>query len=245
MSSGDPAGAGKPVPVMGVTGGPAVLNGTISQEPGSGSLILASNPSNVVQVRKGSSPQSFQVYEYYVSNSDFSRIAINTQAGGPFQIALESQPPGIVRALDIVSNGPVRINGLPIATLPTAQILSVVGATSGPTTNSGVLVDLPDMTLTISAGGGRVIGFATASVGVDTVGQGAVLEYNIDGTLIVPSRRLFTAAIANANSSVTLLHDFGILSIANHTIKIQWQSTGGALATSALQQREMILVEFR
>lgn len=109
MTSGlQPFNAGAPQPVMGVTGGPGINSGTASVDPGSGALVFHPQPANVVQVR-GSTPGAFQVYEYFHTNTDFSRLTLEAQAGGPFIIAVETDPTTVIRDLDINTPGNVVI----------------------------------------------------------------------------------------------------------------------------------------
>jgi hypothetical protein len=102
-------GSGIPQPVPGVTGGQGLPQGVASVEGSTGNVVITP-PSNVLQVRKGVFPQSFQVYEYFNNNTDFSRIALNAQTGGPFQIAVETDPPSVIRGLDINAGGSLFIN---------------------------------------------------------------------------------------------------------------------------------------
>lgn len=244
MSMNAPPNSGQPTPVQGVTGGPPVLGGAIQQDPVTGAIILTPNPANVVQIRKGASPQALQIYEYFNSPTDFSRLSLNTSPSG-YQIAIESQPPSVVRPLDIIANGPVRINGATIAVLPITQLYSAIGVVSGPTTASASAVDLPDMTLTFPAGGGRVFAWFSGACSNDTLGQGTFMQFALDGTTIAQTRRIFVGGVASQAAAVNLLHDFGVLSVASHTIKVQWGTTGTGTTTSALQQRELIIAEIR
>lgn len=105
-----PLGSGAPIPVVGVTGGPGLPQGTASIEGDTGNVVI-SPPSNTIQVKKTNVPQVFQIYEYYASVTDFSRISLNTQTSGPFQLAVETQPPGVLRSLWIISKGTIVLSG--------------------------------------------------------------------------------------------------------------------------------------
>lgn len=104
-----PPFSGAPVPVSGVTGGPAVLGGQVSNDPSSGNVVISPNPGNALQIRKSSTPQAFQVYEYFNSNTDYSRISLNTQSGGPFQLAVETAPGSVIRDLQLIATGNILI----------------------------------------------------------------------------------------------------------------------------------------
>lgn len=102
-------GSGIPAPVTGVTGGQGLPQGVASVEGSTGNVVITP-PSNVVQFRKGAIPQSLQVYEYFNSNTDYSRIALNASTGGPFQVAVETAPNTVIRGLDINAGGSLFIN---------------------------------------------------------------------------------------------------------------------------------------
>lgn len=106
-----PPFSGAPVPVPGVTGGPPVLGGQIGNDPNDGSVVISPNPGQVLQVRKGNNPTALQVYEYFHTSTDYSRIALNSQTNGPFQLAVETAPTSVIRELDINANGVIRITG--------------------------------------------------------------------------------------------------------------------------------------
>jgi hypothetical protein len=90
---------------MGVTGGPGINQGTASVDPDTGALVIHPDPANVTQFRKGGTPQAIQIYEYFNTNADYSRVAINALAGGPFQLDVETAPGGVARNLQIASQG--------------------------------------------------------------------------------------------------------------------------------------------
>lgn len=132
---GSPPNSGQPPPVQGVTGGPPVFGGQISNDPQNGNIVIAPNPGNVLQVRKGNVPQAIQVYEYFNTNTDYSRLALNTQTGGPFQLAVETAPSGLIRGLSILSNSDLVFN------LNGANRWRMVGATGNfePIGGTGVI----------------------------------------------------------------------------------------------------------
>jgi hypothetical protein len=104
-----PPGSGQPKPVQGVTGGPGLPQGVASVDGSTGNVVI-SPPNNTVQFRKTDSPQALQIYEYFHSTIDFARVSINAQTGGPFELAVETEPPGVVRGLDISAGGSLFIN---------------------------------------------------------------------------------------------------------------------------------------
>jgi hypothetical protein len=98
-----PINSGQPLPVAGVTGGPGISQGTASIDPDTGALVIHPDPANVTQFRKGNIPQSIQIYEYFNTNTDYSRVAINANTGGPFQLSVETAPGSVPRNLQIAS----------------------------------------------------------------------------------------------------------------------------------------------
>jgi hypothetical protein len=101
--------SGIPTPVAGVTGGQGLPQGVASVDGGTGNVVIAP-PSNVVQQRKGDIPQSFQNYEYFHSNTDFVRIALQTATGGPEFIGVQAAPLTVLRDLIIGTTGNLRLN---------------------------------------------------------------------------------------------------------------------------------------
>lgn len=101
--------SGIPTPVVGVTGGQGLPQGVASVEGSTGNVVITP-PSNVVQFRKGDIPQALQVYEYFHSNTDFSRIEMVAQTGGPFLLGVQTAPNTVIRGLDIVASGTLFID---------------------------------------------------------------------------------------------------------------------------------------
>lgn len=90
--------SGIPAPVQGVTGGQGLPQGVAAIEGDTGNVVFTP-PSNVLQLRKGAIPQSLQIYETYTSATDFIRIEIEANSGGPFRVRTEQQGSGIARPL--------------------------------------------------------------------------------------------------------------------------------------------------
>lgn len=110
MTSGaQPISAGAPVPVQGVTGGPGLPQGVASVDGSTGNVVITP-PNNTIQVRKTDSPQALQLYEFFHTNIDFARLSLNAQTGGPFQLAVETAPSGLIRGLQINAGGSLFIN---------------------------------------------------------------------------------------------------------------------------------------
>ena len=129
-----PIGAGQPKPVQGVTGGPGLPQGVASVDGTTGNVVI-SPPNNAIQIRKTDSPQSLQLYEYFHNATDFARLALNAQTGGPFELAVETDPTSVIRGLDISAGGTLFINTSSVQINTSVQInnanLVVTGAPNG------------------------------------------------------------------------------------------------------------------
>lgn len=104
-----PLGSGAPDPVQGVTGGPGLPQGVASVDGGTGNVII-SPPSNTIEQKKTTVPQTLFVYERFISNADFVRIGLQTQTNGPEIIGVSVQPPGTLRDLVVGTTGNLRLN---------------------------------------------------------------------------------------------------------------------------------------
>lgn len=104
-----PINSGAPAPVQGVTGGPGLNPGVAGVEGSTGNVVITP-PSNTFQLRKGDSPQSLQVYEFYHSNLDNVRIELLTATGGPEFIGVRAAPAGVVRNLRVGTTGNLILN---------------------------------------------------------------------------------------------------------------------------------------
>jgi len=139
-----PINSGAPTPVQGVTGGPGLPQGVAGVEGTTGNVVVTP-PSNTLQVRKGDSPQSIQVYEFYHSQTDNVRLELLTATGGPETIGVRAAPAGVTRDLNIVASGNGRVTipalQLPFTTLTGSSTTALAAGqfTDIPGTTSGVL----------------------------------------------------------------------------------------------------------
>src|SRR5215469_6084637 len=168
-----PPNSGAPQPVQGVTGGPPVLGGQIGNDPSSGNVVINPNPGNAVEIKK--SPSAFNVYEYFNSNTDNSRLTLATALGGPDVMGIVSAPTSVNRDLQIVAsgNGHVSIPALQF----TFQQISV--GTLVPITQN-VFTLITGTTLTLVAGAYLL----TAEIQFNTV-AGAVYNVQIGGAATI------------------------------------------------------------
>lgn len=145
-----PPFSGKPVPVQGVTGGPSVFGGQIGNDPATGNVVITPNPGNVVQFRKGNTPQALQIYENFTDNNNYTRLGFYAQTGGPFLIQDEFNGSGGPRDLSIQSNQQLLLGGQQNLQLQTG------GVTRWAVNNLGILLPQTDATLDIGSPSNRV-----------------------------------------------------------------------------------------
>lgn len=121
---------------------------------------------------------------------------------------------------------------------------SATGSTGSPTTTSGTPVDLAEMTVTFTP-------VSTSSlVRVDFVGtfssSGAgniiLVDLLLDGSLV--RRRSQHAPVAAYTFQLPLIHYQSSLSVASHTFKMQWWTTGGT-ATAESTFRDLGVLELK
>lgn len=211
----NPPFSGIPQPVQGVTGGPPTLGGQLGNDPQTGNVVISPNPGNATQIRKGSSPQALQVYEYFNSNTDYSRLSLNSQAGGPFQLAVETAPPTVVRELDIIGT-PVRIPNLALSQTQTL----LAADTPLPTSTQTTLISTPSLQPGFYLVTGMVVyGSPTAGTLCSCAISGGVAANTIGANSNMSNT-------ANANVTVSLI---GIIQLAvAGTITLIADSVGAA-----------------
>lgn len=199
-----PPNSGAPQPVQGVTGGPAVLGGQISNDPNDGSIVVAPNPGNVFQLRKGANPQGLQIYERFDNNTNYTRLGLYAQTNGPFRITTESQGgvPNGARELDINAGTVLKF-----------QLAGVDRETIGP---AGTLISGTPTVSLQSNGSDRIIAGATQN----TIPAGG---------LIIPTGTIdFTGATVIANLATQFIQSSGtVLSTGI------WTDLTGAVLTLA------------
>lgn len=202
---GAPPNSGAPSPVQGVTGGPAVLGGQISNDPNDGSIVVAPNPGNVFQLRKGSNPQALQIYERFDNNTNYTRLGFYAQTGGPFLITTESQGgvPNGTRELDINAG--------------TVLKLQIAGVDKATFAGAGTLISGSPTVSLQSNGSDRII-------------AGAAQNSIPAGGLIIPTGTVdFTGATVIANLAKQFIQSSGtVLSTGIWT-----DLTGGVLTLAA------------
>jgi hypothetical protein len=101
-----------------------------------------------------------------------------------------------------------------------------VGSTSAPSTSSTSMVDLTDMSVTLTTTGGKLDCSFVGGFQIGAVPNGISVQIVVDGSLV---DKAMTAGYQNANTnqviSVNALS--GALSAGSHTVKVQWSVTGG------------------
>lgn len=192
-----PLGAGAPLPVAGVTGGPGLPQGVASVDGGTGNVVI-SPPSNAIQFRKGGVPQSLQIYESFISDTDFMRLSLNATIGGPFLITTEFAGSGVARDLQISAANKLQLISRGATTLEFWTSNSLrwqIGAGGGllpftdatfPLGNTTTSRISQVGTVTLSLATQSPFGFMFGGTGVPSVGIGANGDFffRVDGAAL-------------------------------------------------------------
>jgi hypothetical protein len=164
-----PIGSGAPTPVQGVTGGPGLPQGTASIDGETGNVVIQP-PGNTVQIKKTDSPQSLQVYEYFHTNTDFARIALDAQIGGPFSIDVETEPPSVIRGVEINAGGSLAINTNNVLIQTSVHITSTLIVDTSIQGGSGLFlggIRIGNSTNTLQSSLYSVVGVPPAALGIN------------------------------------------------------------------------------
>lgn len=108
-----------------------------------------------------------------------------------------------------------------------SQVSMATGSTSDPTTTSGSAADVPQMSVTLTTTGGPVLLWFTGVFSNGTAGNTMVLYAVLDGSTV--QQREWTFPSANQQVIAPHAHLFTGVSVASHTFKMQWLTTGGTL----------------
>ena len=217
-----PPHSGIPQPVPGVTGGPGLNSGNASIDPGTGNIVLTP-PGNAVEIKKA--PSQLNVYEYFNSNTDFARLALATQTGGPETIGVQAQPPSVNRDLQIVAAGVGHV------IIPSLQ-LPVVTASGTTTTlaTPNLWTDLVGTTLAISIAG--VYWILAEFVANNSSGAQNTMSANVapasTGTSGAPAAIAMLAGVNQPNGIQSYYSFGGIATLSIQSYKMQGFNSTGA-----------------
>jgi len=236
-----PPNSGAPQPVQGVTGGPPVLGGQIGNDPNTGNVVINPNPGNAVEIKK--SPSAFNVYEYFNSNTDNSRLTLATALGGPDVMGIVSAPTSVNRDLQIVAsgNGVVRIPALQLLAftaqvtgnnqaIPSgAQTLYTWGTTPATDIHNGIATFAAATGLTITKTGVYQL-IANGSYGVSTAGSLRYVGINRNGLNLISQFPMFVSLnlCGGGGSILQLLNSGDIISMQT------FQDSGAALTFNGI-----------
>jgi len=127
------------------------------------------------------------------------------------------------------------------------QVGYAVGTTANPTTTSGTFVDMPEMSVTLTTVGGRLVAFLAVSgyVSAGPIGNAFATALSLDAAAEVGSQYGVPSAL-NYQMPISTFHDFGSPAAGSHTIKGRWAVTGSG-TTMALNgtQRRLLVVELK
>jgi hypothetical protein len=95
-------------------------------------LFILRDAPNVIAQRNGSSPQESRIYGTFTNPSNYERLSIKSQAGGPFVIGTESAGAGAARGLAVATSGSTRLTintsgDVGIGTTSPTEKLHVIG----------------------------------------------------------------------------------------------------------------------
>lgn len=124
-----------------------------------------------------------------------------------------------------------------------SQALSANVVTSGPTTSSTTLVDMPDMSISITTTGGGLLIWAMATLRPDTLNGVATLALDIDGAATGPTAQ-GSAAVASNVICLSLAHRIAAPTAAAHTIKLRWSISAGSVL-AFFTYRSLVVEEIR
>jgi hypothetical protein len=204
-----PPNSGQPVPVLGVTGGPPVFAGQISNDPNDGTVVIAPNPGNVTQFRKGTIPQAIQIYETFTNNTNYIRLGLYATIGGPFRIVTENSGSGVARPLQLESALAINIRSA------NQNILIVDGTASANvvltgTTDDNIIYAFQILNHSRTANNflvrndGQVTLAAGVLISTPLVGTTLINTTTINGTLRVPAGGIVDfSGSTNVNPNLT------------------------------------------
>jgi hypothetical protein len=124
------------------------------------------------------------------------------------------------------------------------QLVVQNGSTNGPTTTSGVLVDLPDMTLNLTTQGRDILAILVATMSHSAAGGTINTVLNLDSGVSAGATMTGGSAAINLPFIMVNMIRFAAPAAGSHNVKVQWScSTGTATASST--QRILALLEMR
>lgn len=130
-----------------------------------------------------------------------------------------------------------------IAANAVTQLGFAVGTTANPTTTSGIYVDLPEMTVTLTTAGGDLLVWCNGAFLHNTLSATTTLALSLDGAAEVAIRE-FSEMVANNIFQMVCMHRFTGVSAASHTVKGRWQ-TGAGQATARSTERSILVMEVK
>ena len=173
---------------------------------------------------------SADIVDGTIQSADIGDGAVGTSELGPGVVTNE-------KIADLTIDGAAKLADGSVSTVKLAvtaatQVSSVVGATSSPSTSSGTLALIPEMTRTLTTSGGPVLVFFSGVFEGSASGQFIQVEMFID-TADYGFGSGWTVSASGHRSAVSLL--FPITpSSGSHTFEVKWASFGGtAIAYSA------------
>jgi hypothetical protein len=119
---------------------------------------------------------------------------------------------------------------------------SAVGSASNPSTTSASYVDITDMAVTLTTGGGNLLVWFDSIFAVDTTSVAYIVALSLDGAAEVAVRNLQEDSVS-VYASISLVHRFTSVAAGSHTVKARYKTNGTASLTAYLTQRSLLVME--
>jgi hypothetical protein len=117
------------------------------------------------------------------------------------------------------------------------------GSSSGPTTTSGLFVDMTDMSVTLTTVGGDLLVWFDGSFSQSTSGQGVFVGLRLDsGSDVAGVRHNFQHT--SQDVFIGTHHRFTGVAAGSHTVKARWSVSGGQ-GTATSTERHLTVLEVK
>jgi hypothetical protein len=168
-----------------------------------------------------------------------SAFSTHIHDGAGKGLGITTLPSGIVTSA-MIANG--TIQDVDIAPGAVSQRRFVNGSTLNPTTTSTSYVDLTDLSITLTTGGGDLLVWAVASVYNSGAGNFIFLALSLDGASEVGEMVVVPSGAGGASILVgSLVYAFSGPSSASHTVKVRWKTLAGTATGNALNRYLMVM----
>lgn len=153
-------------------------------------------------------------------------------------------PSRVLATNDGINVGALQVSTAMLAANAVTQIASAVGTTNPAQTTATAFVDIPEMSVTLTTGGGDLLVWFSSSF-FKSGGTGyANFGLSLDGAAEVARGNLFFNAVSESKH-LTMIHRFSGVSAAAHTVKARWFTTAGTTLDAFQTHRTLIFAEVK